>query len=94
MPLCGEQPENIARAEHRGYGLSINVKKLDTLAKDLEVALKRILADPSFSASAARVSNLMQSHRQTPAERAVGQLLSQHVHVLLCSALHEELVAC
>ena len=94
MPLCGEQPENIARAKHRGYALSINVKKLNTLAKDLEVALKRILSNPSFSASAARVSHLMRAHRQTPVQKAVGELVSWRVLMLLNCGLRGKHVTC
>ncbi len=74
MPLCAEQPDNIVRAEERGYALSVSVKKLDTLAQDLENGIKRILREPSFTANAARVSGRMKAHRRSPAEKAAGNL--------------------
>ena len=73
MALIGEQPDNLARAVDRGYGLTVSVKKLDTLAQDLENALKRILGEPSFTANAARISNIMRVHRLSPAEKAAGE---------------------
>ena len=76
MPLLGEQPDNIARAEDRGYGLSVSVKKLDYLAKDTERAIRRILNEPAFGANAARISRIMRAHRLTPAEVAA----SKQVH--------------
>ena len=73
MPLFAEQPDNMARAEERGYGLSVSVKKLNTLAKDLEGAIKRILNEPSFSDNAARISSLMRAHRLGAVEVAAGK---------------------
>ena len=73
MPLVGEQPDNVARAKDRGYGLSVSVKKLSTLAKDVEEAIKKVLRDPSFGTNAASVSSIMQAHRLTPAETAAGK---------------------
>ena len=73
MPLVGEQPDNVARAKDRGYGLSVSVKKLDSLAKDLERAIKRILNEPSFSVYAARISHIMRAHRLTSAKVAAGK---------------------
>jgi UDP:flavonoid glycosyltransferase YjiC (YdhE family) len=73
MAMIGEQPDNLARAVDRGYGLTVNVKKLDTLAQDLETALKRILDEPSFKANAARISYIMRAHRLTPVEKAAGK---------------------
>ena len=63
------------RAQDRGYGLSVNVKKLATLAKDIENALKRLVSEPSFKQNAARVSYNMRAHRQTPVELAAGEKL-------------------
>ena len=73
IPLFGEQSDNIAAAKDRGYALSVNIRKLDTLAKDLELAVKRVLTEPSFAAKAARISQLMKAHRQSPPERASGE---------------------
>ena len=73
MPLFAEQPDNIARAIDRGFALSVSVKKLDTLAKDLEQAISRILTEPSFAVNAARVSHLMKAHRETPAQLAASE---------------------
>ena len=70
MALVGEQPDNLARAVDRGDGLTVNVKKLGSLAQDLEKALKRILGDPSFKANAARI---MRAHRLSPAGKAAGK---------------------
>ena len=73
MAMIGEQPDNLARAVDRGYGLTVSVKKLDTLAQDLEQALRRLLTEPNFRANAARISHLMRAHRLTPAEKAAGK---------------------
>lgn len=73
MAMVGEQPDNLARAVERGYGLTVSVKKLDTLAQDLEQGLKRILDEPSFKANAARISHIMRAHRLTPVEKAAGK---------------------
>ncbi|DBB18915.1 TPA: UDP glucuronosyltransferase 2, polypeptide A3 [Trebouxia sp. C0006] len=74
MPLFAEQPDNIARAADRGFALSVSVKKLDTLAKDLEQAIKRILKEPGFAISAAKVSHLMKAHRESPAQLAASAI--------------------
>ncbi|KAL0040211.1 hypothetical protein WJX77_000384 [Trebouxia sp. C0004] len=74
MPLFGEQPDTVAQAGHQGFGLAVSVHKLRTLAADLEHALKRILAEPSFATEAARVSRLMHSRRRLPAESAADAL--------------------
>lgn len=78
MPLFAEQPDNIARAVHRGYALSVSVKKLETLAADLETSLRRVLTQPSFAASAARVARIMKAHRQTPVQVAAGESSFAH----------------
>ena len=72
MPLFAEQPDNIAKAKDRGYALSVDVKQIQTLAKDLERSLKRLLHEPSFGENAARISHTMQAHRQTPLQVAGG----------------------
>ncbi|KAL0040129.1 hypothetical protein WJX79_007837 [Trebouxia sp. C0005] len=74
MALIGEQADNLARAVERGYGLTVSVKRLGSLAHDLERAIKRILTDPSFSANAARVSHIMRAHRLAPVGRAADAL--------------------
>ena len=74
MPLFAEQPDNIARAVERGYALSVSVKKLHTLAADLEKALKRVLTEPSFASMAAGVSDIMKAHRQSPVQVAAGKI--------------------
>jgi len=74
MPIFGEQPDTVAQAVYQGFGLAVSVQKLCTLAADLEHALRRVLAEPSFAAEAARVSRLMHSRRRSPAEIAAGGL--------------------
>lgn len=74
MAMIGEQPDNLARAVDRGYGLTVSVKRLGTLAQDLEQALKRLLGEPSFKTNAERISHMMRAHRLTPAEKAAGKL--------------------
>lgn len=81
MPLFAEQPDNIARAMDRGYALATSVKKLNTLAADLENALRRVLTEPSFAASAARVSHKMKAHRQTPAQIAAGEIVRNRLYL-------------
>lgn len=72
MPLFAEQPDNVARAIDRGFGLAVSVQS-KTLAKDMEHALKRVLHEPSFAASAARISHLVKARRWTPAETAASK---------------------
>ncbi|KAL3131772.1 UDP-glycosyltransferase [Trebouxia sp. C0009 RCD-2024] len=74
MAMIGEQPDNLARAVDRGYGLTVSVKRLGTLAQDLEQALKRLLGEPSFKTNAERISHMMRAHRLTPAEKAADAL--------------------
>ena len=73
MPLFAEQADNVARAQERGYALSVSVKKLNTLATGLETVIKRILTEPSFSSNAARISKIMRAHRLRPVEVAAGE---------------------
>ncbi len=74
MPIFAEQPDTVAQAVYQGFGLAVSVHKLRTLAADLEHALKRVLAEPSFATEAARVSRLMHLRRRSPAEIAAGEL--------------------
>ncbi|DBB05883.1 TPA: hypothetical protein ACH3X3_009887 [Trebouxia sp. C0006] len=74
MPIFAEQPDTVAQAVYQGFGLAVSVQKLRALAPDLEHALKRVLAEPSFAAEAARVSRLMHSRRHSPAEIAADAL--------------------
>ena len=73
MPLFGEQPDNVARAVEKGWGLGITVHPLPRLAQNLEQALTRVLKDPSFAQRAAQISHLMKAHRWTPAEVAASK---------------------
>ena len=73
MPLFGEQPDNVARAVEKGWGLGITVHPLPKLAQNLEQALTRVLQDPSFAQRAAQISRLMNAHRWTPAEVAASK---------------------
>ena len=79
--MFAEQPDNIARAVDRGYALSVSLKKLDSLASDLEAALRRVLTEPSFAAKAAKVSQIMRAHRQSPVQVAAGEQTLLHVIV-------------
>ena len=81
MPLFAEQPDNIARAIDRGFGLAVSVHS-KTLAKDMEAALKRVLQEPSFAVSAARISRLIKARRWTPAETAAS-ISSTHTSMAL-----------
>jgi len=97
MPLFAEQPDNIARAIDRGFALSVSVKKLDTLAKDLEQAISRILKEPSFAVNAAKVSHLMKAHRETPAQLAASEsaICLMQLHFLpLISLFHMHVTVC
>lgn len=72
MPLFGEQPDNIAVAEDRGFGLAVSVHS-KSLATELEKALNRVLHEPSFAANAGRISKLMKAKRGTPEELAASK---------------------
>lgn len=74
MPLFGEQADNVARAVDKGWGLQVSVHPLPKLAQNLQQALSRVLQEPSFAKSAARMSYLMRAHRWTPAEVAASAL--------------------
>lgn len=73
MPLFGEQPDNVARAVDKGWGLQVSVHPLPKLAQNLQQALSRVLQESSFAKSAARMSHLMRAHRWTPAEVAASK---------------------
>ena len=72
MPLFAGQLDNVAQAEELGCDMSVSVKKLDTLAKDVARAIKKVLLEPNFSANAARITSIMRVHRLQPAELAAG----------------------
>ena len=72
MPLFAEQPDNIAVAQDRGFGLAVSVRS-KSLATDLEKALRRVLHEPSFAANAGRISKLMKAKRWAPAELAASK---------------------
>ena len=96
MPLFAEQPDNIARAIDRGFALSVSVKKLDTLAKDLEQAISRVLTEPSFAVNAAKVSHLIKAHRETPAQLAASEHSPLHIFlfVLLKQLFFDNVILC
>lgn len=73
MPLFGEQPDNVVRAVDKGWGLQVSVHPLPKLAQNLQQALSRVLQEPGFAKSAARMSYLMRAHRWTPAEVAASK---------------------
>ena len=77
IPIFGEQSDTVARAVDHGLGLALTLRKLSTLAADLEVALHRVLTERSFAAEASRVSMLIRAHRQTPAQVAAGTATDQ-----------------
>ena len=83
MPLFAEQPDNIARAIDRGFGLAVSVHS-KTLAKDMEAALKRVLREPSFAARAVSISSLIKARRWTPAEIAASR---NSIHTLACISM-------
>lgn len=79
MPLFAEQPDNIAFAEDHGFGLPVSVRS-KSLAKDVTNALHRVLREPSFAVSAARISTSMQARSSTPAEVAASEAFIPTLH--------------
>ena len=75
MPLFGEQPDNVAIAVEKGWGLAVKVHPLPRLAMCLQQALTRVLQEPAFAQRAAAVSKLMKARRWAPAEVAASKLL-------------------
>ena len=73
MPLFAEQPDNVARAVEKGWGLGIAVHPLSMLPQNLQSALTRVLQEDSFAEKAAEVSHLIRAHRQSPGERAASK---------------------
>ena len=73
MPLFGEQPDNVARAVEKGWGVGITVHPLSSLAQRLQQALTKVLEDVSCEERAAKMSSLMQAHRWTAAEVAASK---------------------
>ena len=73
MPLFGEQPDNIARAIDKGWGVGITVHPHSSLAQRLQQALTKVVKDASFAQSAAKMSSLMQAHRFSAAEVAASK---------------------
>ncbi|KAK9804912.1 hypothetical protein WJX72_011715 [[Myrmecia] bisecta] len=70
LPLCCEQGDNIAEAQHRGAAIAVCVHDRANLAANLESALRTLVTDPSYKQAAAVVSQRMQAHRRRPAEIA------------------------
>ena len=78
MPMLVEQPDNVARAVEKGWGVGITVHPLPKLAQSLQEALTTVLQVPSFAAKAGRMSQLMKAHRWTPAEVAASRSPADH----------------
>ena len=74
MPLWGEQPDNVARAVEQGFGTCVSIDDTQNLAKDLQIALQRVLGTPSFAGNASRVSRLIQASQDSPARQAAGMM--------------------
>lgn len=85
MPLFGEQPDNVARAVEKGWGLGFTVHPLPQLAHTLERSLRRVLQEPTFAEQAVAVSKLMRAKRWSPAEVAASKLLQNSSAYLVCS---------
>ena len=78
-----EQPDNVARAVKKGWGVGIAVHPVSKLAQSLQEALTTVLQVPSFAEQAGRVSQLMRAHRWTPAEVAASKSPADHPAGLL-----------
>ena len=74
LPLWGEQPDNVARAVEKGFGLRVSIDDTQNLARTLHSALQRVLSNPSFATNAAKVSNLIRATRESPASQAASKL--------------------
>jgi glucuronosyltransferase len=72
IPLIADQLDNVKKAVHRGFGLSINPKgglKADAIA----AALQRLLSEPHFREAARKLSRRLRSRPRTPAQEAAGE---------------------
>lgn len=73
LPLWGEQPDNVARAVEKGFGLRVSIDDTQNLARNLHAALHRVLNNPSFAQQAAKVSNIIRSTRESSASQAASE---------------------
>ena len=73
MPLSNDQPYNIARAAHLGFGLAVDTKNISGLVANLQHAIAQILQDDTFRMTAQRLSAIVRSRRLSPAEAAASE---------------------
>ncbi|KAL9957654.1 hypothetical protein ACROYT_G034577 [Oculina patagonica] len=64
FPLYGDQQSNAKKAEHVGFGLTVDYKTSD--ADQLLETMQRVISEPSFKTKAMHISGLLKDRRRTP----------------------------
>ncbi|KAK9838454.1 hypothetical protein WJX81_000210 [Elliptochloris bilobata] len=68
IPMYGDQPDNVAKAVHRGFGLLVPAKHLQ--AETLRAAVMRVATEPAFREAAKLVGMRLRAHPVPPVHRA------------------------
>ncbi|XP_053664500.1 UDP-glycosyltransferase UGT5-like [Anopheles marshallii] len=69
IPIYGDQELNLARAEHAGYGVKLAYETLNE--ETISAAIKKVLADPSYTERAQLISERYRDQPLGPAKTAV-----------------------
>jgi MGT family glycosyltransferase len=70
IPLLGDQPDNAARVVARGAGIRIDH---DVQPKDISVAIRRLLTEPSFRKAASTLAATLRQEKD-PTQRATNEI--------------------
>ena len=68
FPVFGDQFHNAGRLDHKGFGLSMNIR--DFSADQLLANIHKILRDKSYKERVVKASEIFRSQAQSPMERA------------------------
>uniref|UniRef100_H0XXQ7 UDP-glucuronosyltransferase n=1 Tax=Otolemur garnettii TaxID=30611 RepID=H0XXQ7_OTOGA len=69
IPLCVDQPDNIARMKAKGAAVEVNLNTMTSA--DLLRALRTVINDPSYKENAMKLSEIHHDQPVKPLDRAV-----------------------
>lgn len=64
VPLFGDQPANAKKAEHYGFGVTVDYRNTD--AQEVYEAIHNVVTKTSFKDKVMKISRLMKDRRRTP----------------------------
>ncbi|XP_068390898.1 UDP-glucuronosyltransferase 3A1-like [Eschrichtius robustus] len=70
ISLFGDQPENLLRVEAKNFGVSIQLKQINT--ETLALNMKQVIEDKRQKSAMVDTSIMKRSHPLTPSQRLVG----------------------